>query len=622
MTQGMQAEKVIWMSAFAIGLFLFVYGLVCWIRKTGKKEVNYAKAALYEFIATWILYIPEEIYNELAVPNRILRMIEGILTALLRSVNIYNSNGYERTSFENHMYFSSIYGILRVSVNIAMVVFVGGFIIEALDQPFQRIRMSLYKRRYTYLFSEYNDKTLALAESLPDRAGKNIVFISKSSELSLADRENIESIGGLWIDQPIRELIRKYKNHSEGMELFLFDVAEEERLTELDEVCRDLTEHFQMAIKIYVELSETPWDLYDDCVKRYNLGNKNPLTINFVRTEENFVYNDLLKNSIFDMAIPKENHKEINVLLIGAMKERNLEILKTVLYLAQMPGYRLRMMVIEDGAGREVLRQKMPEVYDQCDREGDAIYVLDYKENVAYESNAFDEIIEQEFADFTFVFVNAGSDLMNMQLAMRINAIGYRTGRSKTDYQIQVNIRNRQLCAQWTPQILSGISIVGSVEETYDYNFVVMSDLEKAAKAIHEHRYAQKKTWDDYCNNEYNRHSVYARTLSFKYKVQLIEAEYGADYRTTGVNLPDERGVESNIWKIYEHMRWNMYMRTLGYRLCDAELLNENCEVDREVRTIAHVHKDLVPFDELDEEEQHKDALQLTPEIVEILKTI
>ena len=37
---------------------------------------------------------------------------------------------------------------------------------------------------------------------------------------------------------------------------------------------------------------------------------------------------------------------------------------------------------------------------------------------------------------------------------------------------------------------------------------------------------------------------------------------------------------------------------------------------------IGRVHHDLIPFDELSADEQDKDALILTPKIVEILKSI
>ncbi|MCR4896737.1 MAG: hypothetical protein K5891_08195, partial [Lachnospiraceae bacterium] len=121
------------------------------------------------------------------------------------------------------------------------------------------------------------------------------------------------------------------------------------------------------------------------------------------------------------------------------------------------------------------------------------------------------------------------------------------------------------------------------------------------------------KTWTQYCNDEYNRHSVYARTLSFKYKVAIIDEFYGSDYSITSTD---------RTWKIYEHMRWDVYTRTLGYVLTEQPLKDAVGKLERPNRDLAKAHSDLVPFEELDEETKAKDSLKLTPEIVAILKSI
>ena len=69
-------------------------------------------------------------------------------------------------------------------------------------------------------------------------------------------------------------------------------------------------------------------------------------------------------------------------------------------------------------------------------------------------------------------------------------------------------------------------------------------------------------------------------------------------------------------------MRWNVYTRTMGYVLADPKLLAEDGSLDNRTRSIAMVHNDLVDFEELSKDEQEKDALKLTPEIVAILKSI
>ncbi|MBR6851506.1 MAG: hypothetical protein IKM88_14875, partial [Lachnospiraceae bacterium] len=301
--------------------------------------------------------------------------------------------------------------------------------------------------------------------------------------------------------------------------------------------------------------------------------------------------------------------------LVG-MNARNLEMLKAILHLSQMPGYRLTVMVLDTGAGRSILRRKMPEIDDECDKVGNAVYRLIYKENVLLESDSFEQIIGEEFADFTFAFIHVGEDLQNANLAMRLNALRARKN-DNGNYRIQVNIERDRMAGQWNGDLTEKMDFVGSRRKVYDYDFITMSDLEKATVAIHNVRYPlsdpARPSWVSYCNNEYNRHSVYARTLAFRYKMQLIEKYYDADYSITA---------KDNVWKIYEHMRWNVYTRTQGYVLADKELLDASGELDKKTRTVARVHNDLVDYEELTKEEQDKDALVLSPEIVAILQSI
>ncbi len=336
------------------------------------------------------------------------------------------------------------------------------------------------------------------------------------------------------------------------------------------------------------------------------------MIVNFVRLEENFALDHLLKHSIFENALPRDGFREIRAALIGGMNDRNLELLKAVLPLAQMPGYRLTLLVLDEAAGRSRLRQLMPEISDRCEKVGDAVYTLDYRECTDLETGEFEEILEREYPDLTLAFVNAGDDLRNLKLAMRMKALWERRGRGAGDCRIHVNVRDPRISGCWNPDLLQGMEFAGGTEQIYSYGFITLPDIEKASKAIHEVRYGGKKTWEEYCGSEYNRHSVYARTLSFKYKVRLIDEYYNSDHDAVS---------REELWKIYEYMRWNVYTRTLGYRLADPEVFRDG-KLDRTTRQTARVHNFLIDFKDLPEEEKKKDSLNLTEQIVELLRSI
>ncbi|MBR6020126.1 MAG: hypothetical protein IK055_07930 [Lachnospiraceae bacterium] len=611
-----KVEMVCWYGAFALGVAGLLSGILYLLFKKGVREEHFAKAAGFEFAASWILFIPEELFNDIPRSVPFLRVIESIITALLKTFNIYLGDGSKRVAYAGHPIFSALYATLVTVVNIVLLLFVAGFLASFFDGPFQRIRLSLHKRRSIVLFSECNDKTLATAESIRSKR-KMIVFANCGRNTETARKDRIAAIKGVRFDGTVTEVLKKTVGKSKRMEVFLFGDREEDNLAELEHVCGFLEGKRTGRIRVYTELSETPWSLYDEYLETHNSADGEKLVINFVRTEENFAYNNLLQNSIFETAIERGDGepREIKFLLVG-MNERNLELLKAVLHLSQMPGYRVTVMVLDPGASRKRLLCKMPEICDERDVVGDAVYRILYRQHVLTETDQFEEIIRNEFADFTFAFINDGDNLRNANLAMRLNALCYREQRNG-GYRIQVNIEDEDMCNRWNPELTKNIDVVGTRRAMYDYSFITMSNIEKGTVAIHNVRYPKGEpgspAWISYCNNEYNRHSVYARTLSFKYKVWVIDRFYNSDYGIT---------TEDRMWKVYEHMRWNVYTRTLGLVLADRALLDESGELDRKLRGIARVHNDLVKYDDLLPAEQDKDALVLTPKIVEILKSI
>ena len=609
------AEMICWYSAFVLGLLGFFGGILYLLFKKVVSEEHFAKAAAFEFAASWILFIPEELFNDIPKSRPVLWVLESIVTALLKTFNIYLGDGSKRVAYEGHPAFSAWYAILVTLVNIVILLFVAGFLLRFFDGPWQRIRLSLRRRRNAVVFSACNEKTLTIAESVRGKR-KILVFACGGKAPEAAEKERINALKGIRFAGTAEDVLKKLAGRSKRIEVFLFGETEEDNLAELPKICDCAEKAKRGRIRVFVELSETPWSLYDEYLASHNSPDGERLVINFVRTEENFAYNNLLRNSIFENAIvrAKGEPQEIRFLLVG-MNERNLEMLKGVLHLAQMPGFRITVMVIDAGANRGKLQSKMPEIYDESDEVGDSVYRILYRENVPLETDRFEAVVSQEFADFTYAFVNAGDDLTNTGLAMRLNALCFRAKRS--GYRIQVSIGREEMCSLWNPDLTKNIEIVGSRKASYDYGFITMSDIERAAVAIHNARYPRSvpgnPTWIQYCNREYNRHSVYARTLNFKHKVRLIDERYGGDY---GVTERDP------VWKVYEHMRWNVYTRTNGLVLADPKLLTEDGELDRETRAIARVHNDLVKYGDLPEAEKDKDALALTPKIVEILKNI
>ena len=166
-------ETICWYSALAIGITCFLYGFIyLLLKKLSKKSIkeeHFAKAAAFEIAALWVMYIPEELYNDIPDSMPVLKTIESIFTSLLRAFNIYQGNGYERVHYADHPVFSSFYAIVMTLANISLILFVAGFIIHLFDGPVQRILLSMRKRRDTFAMTRPSPLPAALTKARKKR---------------------------------------------------------------------------------------------------------------------------------------------------------------------------------------------------------------------------------------------------------------------------------------------------------------------------------------------------------------------------------------------------------------------------------------------------------------------
>lgn len=626
-------QKSSWLIAFIFGIVLFVWGILCLIPKSIiNNPSNYAKAALLDFLACWIMYIPEVYFNSIPDnPKNDLRIVESIATSLLKSINIYSGNGYERAIYVGHPIFSSIYGIIRVAANISLFILIGGFIVNIFESWKNSIILNFRGRNNIYIFTAHNTKSISIAKSIasePEKQKKEIVFLCPIDSVSSEAKKCLDNIKALCINTSLERIIRTNNKKKKEIKVFIFGDDENNNLDQLEGFLPQISAEIKCKIAFYLELIDTPSGVYDyDDSKKESIPKVNPnITINLVRTEENFVYNLLFENNIFERTIQKEDKKEIKILIVGNMNNRNLELLKAVLHLGQMPGYEISVFVIEDKHDRARLRQMMPEIHDNCSKVGDAVYSLHFFEDMEYASYEFEELIKNVIPDFTYAFVNVGNEIKNMEMAMRIQGLRYRIDNSPANYIIHASVSDSEKFKRWNPKLLKNIVMVGDFASTYNYNFITMSKIEKASIEIHKIRHNGEESWNTYCNSEYKRRSVYARTLSTKYRILEIDKNSNSNdnekYAVFSTQILDSHGAETNIWKIYEHMRWNVYTRTLGYQFCSNQYLKSKLDGDdkKTIRQIAMIHPDLRNFEELPHEEQVKDSINITKEIVDLLK--
>ena len=609
---------------FFTGLVLCVSGLIAYIRKEKRDRNAVILSTALEFLAFFVLVLPDA-YAETS--ESVLRPLEVAVTALQKVVTRSWGAGiisYDRADVTvGQAAFLSLYNILVSVTNILIVFFVCGIIVSFIDGTRQQMKLVSFRRGNVYLFSECNEKTAAVAGSIRDDDAV-LIFASVPDELPDRLKDSVDRLKPIMVGSDLFDVIDRLgaersvlgKRHLDKIEIFIFNSSEEDNLRQLSEFAKlykddDPLSGTSSMVKVYAELYKTPWSLYDDAVRDITEGRN--LIINLVRTEENFIYNLLADNSIFENAAEEDGVKKIKILIAG-YTGRSIEFLKAVLWLGQMPGFELSVSLIEAGDHMDDLHHMIPELRPAGGGPGDAVYTFAHITGADYGTDRFESGLET-CGEITYAFIDTGSDIQNIDIALRIDAANIRRrGTADDGCRLIVNINDAYISdiGLFNKERMKNIIFAGDAQSVYDHDFITMSKIERITQQVHDIRQEERKaaagstpyvkvTWKEYCNSEYNRHSVYARTLSFAFKAGFIDRE--------------KESFSDDKWKIWEHMRWNMYTRTLGYVLApdNMERYKEGDKEgelkDRSLQKRARVHPDLIMFDELSPKEKAKDAM-------------
>lgn len=619
--RGVMNNIFLWCLCLSLGTILFIGGIAIFFKNRKNREIAFAKMSVLEIFAAWILIFPEMLSRE--TQFSFLGVLKSILVSLLDVLNIFSGNGFYDISIKSGYILSNIYSIILSLVNLSVMISLIGFVLQFVGDIIEKIIFERKKYQKVYLFSGLNEKTLSIANSIKSNFGKNdaIVFIDLNP--SSVNRKIAKNLGAFYWSDSFKGGIKKIINRVDYLDIFIFGKTEEENLAGLNDFS-SLEFKSQTALtRVYVELINTPWNIYGNFVENNKLP-KEKVIVNLVHSDENFILNDLYDYSVFENArYDKKTKKSIIDVLIVGSENKSFEMIKTLLHLCQMPGYKLKITVLDKASGKASLKQKIPEIKDSNNTLGESIYSVKYIENINYSSLAFEEAIKNNCPQFSFAFVCTDSEITNIDLGLRINTLRYRENNGK-DYAIQICVDNTHIIENWTSEIRRNIQLVGGIENIYNYNFITMSNIERASQAIHEIRQEDKKivaenqnkeyqvvSWTDYSNDEFKRHSVFARTLSLKYKIQTMR----------------KMGLELNVaqtdteWKTYEHMRWNMYTRTMGY-INSSNTTVEFADLNENEKMITKIHSCLVPFNELTPETQEKDSIIITEDIAKVFEEI
>ncbi len=533
------------------------------------------------------------------------KLIKSIFISIPRAFTLFfvDLNFVELIEFMTYLgiygtTLSSIYLVYQAILFTLAPLLSIGILLSVISEFMDNMRFKLLSRRDIYVLSELNEQSFALAKSIvcTDDGRRKLVVIcgvdNEDAEVK-KKKEELKKLGILFFKRDITEIKIPKLNKNGVRKFFFIAPIDNEDLNARNalSVLKALGESEIFNNKnsqLYVFASAESNDIL------INTANTGKIKVRIVNDKKNIVWNNLRQDPLFDYAIDVNGVKEINVLLIG-FGQYGEEILKTASWLTQLPGFELNIHVIDiDSDVDEKFSARAPELmkYNGKKLKDEPYYnfIFHKKEDgsgIDVSSTEFIQIISS-LKNIGRVYVSMGDDSFNIATAIRVRRIFGRVYEKDKVPKISAIVYSDEKAEAYKVNGMKnmkgedyGIDLIGNYSERFSLSVVEQLDLDELALKFHT-------AWNS--TPEYielfDKHSYYRRA-------SLSEALYSKITEKTceKYNIKPTKEEKAS----FEHLRWNAYMRSLGY------------VYGAKRDDISKVHPSLLPTNELSPEEIEKD---------------
>ena len=469
-----------------------------------------------------------------------------------------------------------------------------GFLISFFRNVFVYGRYLLCRFFDVYVFSELNDRSLALAEDLRGRHKHALIVFTdvfdSNDETGYEYAERARELGALCFKKDILSV--NFRRHSRKKQICFFAIGQDE--------VENITQALKL-ISVYGDRENTRLYVFSSRVESELLLTQAPKDkikvrrVNDVRARVNhMLYED--GSRLFETAAPApDGAKQIGALIVG-MGGHGTEMLKALTWYCQMDGYHVRIDAFDaDPLAEDRFAAACPElmspVYNGVTVPGEAEYTVRVHAGMEAGTKTFaDEVAK--LGQVTYALVSLGSDEANIRTAVELRVLFERLHVHPVIQAIVYSTEETEALAgvvNFKGQPYD-IEFIGDVRSTYSEPMIIDSVLEAEALARHLKWGAEEEFWQ----YEYNYRSSVASAIHMRARVAC--GVPGADKKEEDLT-PEEKAVIERL----EHRRWNAYMRAEGYVYSGSPHKSSRNDLGR-------MHHDLVCFDALDDEEKAKDV--------------
>lgn len=553
-------------------------------------------------IASAVMFLP--IYHELfsKTPGG---LIETILISIHNVIRLFVvdgefdfiAEGLEKANLSGWV--AELYSHLFAVLFVAAPLLTFSFVLSFFKNTVSYLRYFFHYNSDVFAFSQLNEKSLTLAESMCTGKKKCfLIFAGVDDEIDNELCNKAKALGAAMFRKDIVSI--NFRIHNPKRQLKIFAIGDDSshnahlavKLIKLYHERRETDIYvFSTSPSTEMILSGALDEIYDSDGKIIKVRR-----INEVRALVNNLLFEFGYNSVFRTARNVEDgDKEINAIIVG-LGLHGTEMLKSLAWFGQMDGYRLRIDAFDvDENAEEKFISQCPELMDPkfngtYDNDGEVRCEIRIHSGVDAQTKTFDDILKS-LPKPTYAFVALGEDEKNIAISVKLRSVLLRSGAATAIETVVYdsekaealrcvrNFKNQRYC----------IHFVGDLKSLYSEETIINSEIEELALARHMKWGSEREFWQ----YDYNYKSSVASAIHHKMKV--LCGIPGAD------KSPDMR-TKDELWAIrkLEHRRWNAYMRSEGY------VFGGTVEPSGR-NDLAKMHNCLVPFADLPLEIQEKD---------------
>jgi len=488
-------------------------------------------------------------------------------------------------------------------------------------------------KMHTHVFSELNEKSLALATDIDQKNNKRLdnpgkykffktdlfVFTGVGSEYennkTLLD--GARAIGAICFSKDINNI--NYTNPHRSRRKLSFYIMSENKEDHVRHA-EGIMNHYDL---LNVELRVFSSDIRTELL----LAAKDVKNIKVIRTNEAqaLIYHNLDAHGmrLFKNARTSESGEKVISAVIVGLGHYGTEMLLDLAWFCQMDGYTLKIRAFDrNTSARDNFSAMCPELIDEKINgkkiPGEAQYDIDIIGGIDVNSSSF----EREFSkitDATYVLVCLGNDVDNLNAAVKIRAITerieYPNGNRKPDIETIIYSSDivELMSEKWQKDSSNNnaegiknfknqayrIHMIGNLKELYSVDTMLKSALVFQAESANT-QYAMRVYESELENAMALSPSDFSKEKEKieKKKNENIRAFYKYDYNfraSLARIIHEKKSIELGTKNpTQEHRRWNAYMRSEGYRFSGSKESSSRNDLGK-------LHHNLVPFEELTE---------------------